>query len=289
MWLQGLFSGLLLGGLYTCIGVGFSLVWGVDNVLNMAHGAFILLGAYLAFTLYKALGLNPFAAIPLVMAVLFVVGYVIQRWFLLRVMKSLLMVLTFTFGLQLLLINVMAAIWTSDPRTVQLAWSALGFEVGGAVVTYLRLAILLAAGLLTWALQLLLDKTRVGRAIRATALDPGAAEITGVSVANVHAVTFGLGAAWAGAAGCLLAMLFSFEPFSAPEWGLKAFIVTIIGGLGSISGAALAGLLLGLTEVVGAQVLGSTWQSAISFALMVIVLTVRPQGLMGKRFYGEVR
>ncbi|HYF96166.1 MAG TPA: branched-chain amino acid ABC transporter permease [Symbiobacteriaceae bacterium] len=287
MILQGVFSGILLGGLYTCIGVGFSLVWGVSNILNMAHGSFIVLGAYLTYTLYQALGISPFLTIPPVMLALFLMGFSVQRWLLPRVMKSLLMVLTFTFGLDLLLQNAMVAIWSPDPRIIQLSWSAAGFTVGGGTVTYLRLAALLAAVGLTGVLDLILARTKVGQAIRATALDPGAAEMIGVSVPTVHAVTFGLGAAWAGAAGALLSMIVAFQPFSASELALKAFIVTIVGGLGSISGAVLAGLLLGLVEVLGVQALGATWQSAISFALMILLLILRPQGLLGKRFFGE--
>jgi branched-chain amino acid transport system permease protein len=287
---QSVVNGLLLGGVYGCIGLGFSLVWGVTNVINLAHGALIMLGAYVAFGAFRGLALDPFLALPLAVVVIGALGYVLQRYLINFVVRSgVFMTLILTFGLQLMLIDGALFLFTADYRAVTPSYGGAGFELGPVVVPYVRLAIFAVSLLLTGLLHLFMTRTRTGNAIRATALNKDAAQLVGVNIGRIYAITFGLGAALAGAAGTLLSTLYAITPVMGQPLLGKAFVVACLGGLGTMWGSLIGGLILGLAETVGAGLVGPSFQQAISFGLLVIILVMRPEGIAGKRFFAEVK
>jgi branched-chain amino acid transport system permease protein len=286
MLLQAIINGLLFGAVYATIGIGFSLVWGVMNIINVAHGSFIMIGAYLSFTLYAAYGVDPFLSIPIVMAVLFGIAYVIQKFVLNRVVRgSVFITLTFTFGLQILIANVCLLIWSADYRSIKLPYSSAGIQIGQVVLPGVRLGIFAVALVLTGLFYLFMRRTKTGIAINATALNFEGAKTVGIDVFNIYAITFGVSAALAGAAGALIAPIMSINPFVGGPLVGKAFVIAILGGLGSTIGALVGGMVLGLVETVGTLFIPSSYQELLGFSVLVLVLVFRPQGLLGKRFY----
>jgi branched-chain amino acid transport system permease protein len=283
-------NGVLLGALYACVGMSFSLIWGVMNIINLAHGSMIMLGAYVAFLLYSTLGLDPFLAIPVASGVLFAVGYAFQRYVMNLVMKgSIFSTLILSFGFDMLLVNVLLAVFTADTRSITPAYASRIVSYRDLRVSYVRLGVLAIALLLTALLWLFLNRTRAGNAIRATSFDQEAAQLVGVEIRGIFPLTFAIGAAIAGAIGPLVAMTTSFSPVLGDVLTMKAFVVVVLGGLGSVPGAVVAGMVLGVAEHLSTLVFGSGYQEAISFAVLVAVLVLRPAGFLGKQFYAEVK
>ena len=281
--LQVLVNGLLLGGLYGLMALGMSLIWGVMNIVNVAHGALIMLGAYLAFWMFTLWGWDPFVGLPVVIAALFVYGYLLQRFLLNLVVRAqLFLTLLITFGLEVVMINVARMLWSSDLRQVTPAYAGANFALGGLTIPYVRLWVFVTTAVLSIVFFLLLERTRLGRAIRATSEELRAARLAGIPVAHIYAVTFGLGAALAGAAGGLWGMLFPITPVMGGSLTLKSFVVAVLGGLGTMLGAVVGGLVLGLAESFTATYLGPTYPNAISFGLLVLILIVRPTGILGR-------
>jgi branched-chain amino acid transport system permease protein len=283
-------NALLLGGVYAMIGIGFSLVWGVMNVINLAHGAFIVLGAYTTYWLFTLLGIDPFLSVPISMLVLFVIAYPLQRFLINLVIRTgVFMTLILTFGLQLLIVNFLLVTFKADFRSVTPAYAGSGIEIAGLVVPYVRLAIFVTAVVVTAALFLFMNRTRTGNAIRATALNRIAAQIVGVNIGHIYALTFAISAALAGAAGALISTIYSFSPSLQGSLLGKAFIIAVLGGLGSPVGAIIGGLVLALAEAFGGALLGTSYQDALGFLILVLVLILRPEGIAGKRFFAEVK
>lgn len=281
---QVLLNGVVLGALYACIAVGFSLVWGVLNIINLLHGSLIVLGAYLAHLAFTTLGLHPFLSLPFVAALMFVFGYLLQRLALNRVIaEPVLVTLVLTFGLDLLLYNVMVLSFTATPRRILLDLGRI--EFGDVVLPVDRLAAMLLALLLTALLYALLRSSRLGRAIVAVRMDRDAAMLMGIRVPNIYAITFGIGALMAGAAGCLVAVVFPFSPGLAETFLGKAFVVCVLGGLGTVPGALAGGVALGLIESLFGIWLGPQNATIVGFAVLLLVLLVRPAGLVGRAGY----
>ena len=256
------------------------------NIVNVAHGSFIMIGAYLAFTLFTVFHVDPFLSIPIVMAVLFVIAYGIQKYLFNRVVRGAsLITLTFTFGLQILIANVCLLLWSADYRSVKLPYSAAGLEIGGLVIPQVRFGIFGVAILVTVLFYLFMKRTKIGRAINATALNYEGAKTVGVDVNQIYSVTFALSAALAGAAGALIVPIMSINPFIGGNLVAKAFVIAILGGLGSTVGALVGGMTLSLVETVGTLFLPSSVQDLLGFVVLILVLVLRPQGLLGKRFY----
>lgn len=290
MLAQIFLNALLLGGVYAMIGIGFSLVWGVMNVINLAHGAFIVLGAYTTYWLFTLLGIDPFLSVPISMLVLFVIAYPLQRFLINLVIRTgVFMTLILTFGLQLLIVNFLLVTFKADFRSVTPAYAGSGIEIAGLVVPYVRLAIFVTAVVVTAALFLFMNRTRTGNAIRATALNRIAAQIVGVNIGHIYALTFAISAALAGAAGALISTIYSFSPSLQGSLLGKAFIIAVLGGLGSPVGAIIGGLVLALAEAFGGALLGTSYQDALGFLILVLVLILRPEGIAGKRFFAEVK
>ena len=286
LYLQILANGLVLGGLYACIASGFSLVWGVLNVINILHGSFIVLGAYAAWYAYGALGIHPFLSVLLVAPLFFALGYAVQRLLLNRVIAApVLLTLTLTFGLDLMLSNAMLAAFKADFRKLVLDPPLGVLSLGPVVLPLDRLAAMALALLLTLLLYLVLSRSRTGRAIVAVRMDREAASLMGVNVPRIYAVTFGLGALMAGVAGPLIAMIFPISPLTGPVYLGKAFVVCVLGGLGSVPGAMVGGLVLGVVESFAALWFGPEHAITVSFALLIGMLVFRPTGLLGRKGY----
>ncbi|MCE5193908.1 MAG: branched-chain amino acid ABC transporter permease [Nitrospiraceae bacterium] len=287
---QILVNGLLLGAFYALIGVGFSLVWGVTNILNLAHGAIALLGAYITFYMFQNWHIDPFLTIPVSFIATFLFGYALQRYVMNRIVKAqILMLLILTFGLEIFLVNFMTTFFSADFRSVTPVYAGNSLMLGDIVIPYIRLAVFGICVILCVSMGIFLDKTWRGKAIKATSLDIEAAMMTGISPAKIYALTFALGSGLAGVCGTLLTLTQSFSPNIAGGLTLRAFIVSILGGLGRIEGALIGGLLLGVLETSSSYFIGESYKNAIAFGLMVIVLIVKPSGLMGRKYYAEVK
>jgi branched-chain amino acid transport system permease protein len=289
-YLQILINGLMLGALYGAMAMGLTLVWGVMNFINFAHGVLIVLGAYTTFYLFQYWGLDPFLSLPLSMVLMFFACYFLQRLLINLIVKaSVFMTLIMTFGLDIFLTNLAILAFTVDYRMVTLSYAGTGFSIGSVTIPYIRLLSLAIALGLTGCLILFMNRTKTGNAIKAVALDKEAAQMVGVNVAKTYAITFGIGGALAAAAGSLIAPIFTFSPIFGGEVGLKCFVIVCLGGLGSVAGAIIGGLTLGLAEVFGSVVIGEGFKNAIAFALLVIILVFRPQGIIGKKFFAEIK
>jgi branched-chain amino acid transport system permease protein len=277
-------NGLMLGAVYACIAVGFSLVWGVLNVINMLHGSFIILGGYLTFFAWLHLKVNPLVALVPVAATLFVIGYVIQYVLINRVItQPVLTTLTLTFGLDMILYNAMNLAFEATPRRIVLDLGRL--ELGPVILPLDRVMAMALALVLTGILYFVLRTSRAGRAIVAVRMDRDAAALMGIRVNQVYAVTFGIGALMAGACGALAAVVF---PITTSVTGLflgKAFVICVIGGLGSVPGALVGGLALGLIESLSSYWLGPQHAILVGFLIMLVLLIVRPTGLVGRKGY----
>jgi branched-chain amino acid transport system permease protein len=284
-FVQLVILGLLAGGVYVAVGVGFGLVWGVLNIVNLAHGALVIIGGYLTWQIFTKFGLDPFLTLPIDAMLLFVLGYVLQRGVINRIIRApLLFTFLLTFGLNLVIVNILLLIFGSDFRSVTPSYSGQGFEFGSIVIPYVRLLSLGAAILLAACLAFLLNRTRIGLAINAIAADRDAAQLVGIDLRHAYAVTYGLGAACAGVAGGLIALIQAITPTAGEPYTLQAFVVVILGGLGRVSATVVGGLAFGLVEAFGQSIpgSGSVFANAIAFGLMVLVLVTRPQGLMGR-------
>jgi len=284
--LQILANGLVLGGLYACIASGFSLVWGVLNVINILHGSFIVLGGYLAFFAYVKLGLHPFFSILIAAPLFFAAGYALQSTIINRMIAApVLLTLSLTFGLDLMLANGMLLAFTADFRKLILDPPLGVLALGPVVIPVDRLLAMVLALALTGLLYLLLARSRIGRAVVAVRMDREAAALMGVNIKRIYAVTFGLGALMAGVSGPLLAMVYPISPLTGPTYLGKAFVICVLGGLGSVPGAMVGGLALGVVESFGGLWFGPEHAVTLSFLLLIVVLLVKPTGLLGRKGY----
>lgn len=280
---QDLVNGLLAGGIFAVVALGFSLVWGIMNIINLAHGAFVMLGAYTAYVLFSVWHVDPFVSVPVGFVVLFALGYTIQRWVINYVVRApLLTPFLLTFGLSLLIINVVLVIFHGDTRGITTPYSGSNFSIGPVTVAWTKLWTLIVALAITAVMHLWLSTSRTGRAIRAMAMDIDAAQLSGVRVAHLYAIVFGLGAGLAGAAGVLISLSYSLQPSMGDPFVITAFVCCVLGGLGTVQGALVGGLLYGVLEAFGSQYIGTGLQDAVALVVLLIVLIVRPRGILGK-------
>jgi branched-chain amino acid transport system permease protein len=285
--LQQLLLGVLIGGLYGLAAAGLSLVFGVLKVLDVAHGELIMLGGYGAFWLSALIGLDPFVGLLVVVPLSLVLGvclysglfaFVVRADEETRVKNSLLI----GFGLALALHALAVRLWTADERSIVVPYAGAVISVGNLSIPAIRLVSLLVAFALIGALHLLLMHWRWGQAIRATADDWQAALLTGIDVRRAYLLAFAIGTGLAGAAGTLVSVGYSISPSIGLEWTLKALIVVVLAGLGSMIGTFLGGLLLGVAEAASAALLGGAYREIAGLVIFVVVLLVRPRGLFGR-------
>lgn len=284
IYLQVIVNGLTLGALYACLAVGFSLVWGVLNVINMLHGSIIILGGYLTYFAWLKFQVHPLIALLPIAALMAALGWVIQMTMINRLVhQPVLTTLTVTFGLDLILYNLMNVFFEATPRRVTLDMGTL--SLGEVILPWDRIVAFALALALTIALYVVLRSSRAGRAIVAVRMDRDAASLMGIRVNRVYAMTFAIGAGLAGACGALMALVF---PITTNISGLflgKAFVVCVIGGLGTVPGALVGGLVLGLIESFSGHWFGPQNALIIGFVLMLILLMTRPTGLLGRKGY----
>ncbi|MDE0140244.1 MAG: branched-chain amino acid ABC transporter permease [Caldilineaceae bacterium] len=282
--LQALVSGLLLGGFYAVMVLGFSVIWGVMGVINLAHGEFLMIGAYMAWGLFRFFGMDPFASLVLILPFMFLVGYLLQIILINRIVeRPHLMTLLVTFGVSIAIANLFKIQFTSDPRNVAVAYNG-SVQLAGVTFPIVKTIIFGVALIIMVCLHLFLQRTRLGKSIRAAAQNKTAARIVGVDINRVYAITAGICIALTAAAGAMLSPTQAIFPFMGPPFTLKAVTITALGGLGRIPGALMGGMVLGVTEIfVSTYVpgIGTNLGVATSFILLVLILVVRPQGLMG--------
>lgn len=277
-------NGLSLAGLYALVAVGLTLVFGVMRILNFAHGEFVMIGAYLAYWLFALWGVDPLLSFALVLGLMALLGALVQVTLVTRVLAAPhLNQILLTFGIAVTLQNLALLLWTGDLRAIKVWYASTALNVAGVSLSLGRTVGILIAAVLTVGLYLLLFRTEYGRALRAVAQDPDAALVMGIPIRRVYVLAMAIGAAYAGAAGVVASVSMFTYPLLGFLFGLKAFCVVILGGLGSVFGAVLASLFLGLVEsFVGALIpQGGSWAEAISFIVLLLVLLVRPRGILG--------
>jgi branched-chain amino acid transport system permease protein len=283
---QVLLNGLLLGGLYACVAAGFSLVWGVLNVINLLHGTLVVAGSYLAWMAFHFLGWHPLVALPAVALVVGLLGAALQAGVLNRVVGSpVLVTLVITFGLELLTRNALLLGFGADYRTIRPASTWGTAQLAGLNLPLDRAVAASVALAMTAALYLLLRRSWLGRAIIAVRMDRDAAALMGVRVERTFIAAFALSAALAGAAGAVLGLVFPISPLQSDAYLGTAFTVCVLGGLGSVVGAIAGGVALGLVESVAGFAFGSENATIVSFVLLILLLAFRPEGLFGRRGY----
>jgi len=283
--LQQIVNGVTIGAVYALIAVGLTLVFGILDVINFAHGEFYMLGAFLTYSLTVGLGVHYFVALALTIVGGALAGLIAERLTVRPLAgRHMFTVVLSTLGLSIFLQNGALLTWGPDPRESELAWGGRPIVVGGVVITLLRVAVIATSAVVIGALTWFIRRTVWGMAMRAVAKNRDAAALMGVPVRRVFSLTFAVGTAMAGVAGGLLGAMFTIEP-TMGEWAVvKAFCVVIMGGMGNVPGAVLGGLILGVAENVGSGFLpgGSSYKDGIGYAILIAVLLLRPQGLFGR-------
>ncbi|SDY08520.1 branched-chain amino acid ABC transporter permease [Halobellus clavatus] len=279
---QSIANGLLLGGIYALAALGLSLVFGIMDIVNLAHGHILMVGAYIAIVIFGALGITPLVGMVIAIGVLFVFGVVLQKVLLEHVVgEGLEQPIIVLFGLALILQNVAREVFGGDAQTAGIGIPGSGIDLGFAFLSFPRtvtfvVSVLLIVG--TWAF---LQYTSTGQAIRATAQNRTAAKYMGINTDRIYVITLGIGVSLAGAAGALLSMIFPIDPYIGWSYLLTTFAVVVLGGVGSVLGTLVGGLIIGVSENLGALFLGGGYRNVVSLLIFLGVLLVRPQGLFG--------
>lgn len=276
-------AGTLTGAVYGLMALGLSAIFGVMRVVNFAHGEMMVGGMYIAYLLYKTMGLDPIMMLPVAALGLFVVGYLLQRYlvnYFIEVPEHVQFLLL--LAVAMVFTNLFLMIFGPDARGVQLPYAFDSYNVGPLVIDKVRLIAAVIAVLIAALLGLFFAKTRTGKAIRACADNLTGAQVVGLDVKHLYAVTFGLGAACVGAGGALMLLLVDVHPHLTTDYTLLGFIIVIIGGLGSLPGALLGGVLIGLSEAFAGFFLAASMKSMFAFGLLILVLLFRPNGLLGR-------
>jgi len=276
-------NGLLIGAIFALAAYGMALVWGVMNIINIAQGEFVMLGGYVAMILFWN-GIHPLFSVAVAPFVLFFVGWALYKLVVFRVVdRDLFVSLLATFGLSILMQQLMNTVFTGNIQTAQ---SGLGtIQLGSISILSIKVVAFFFTIILGGCLVVFMRKSRLGQAIRATSQNARAARVLGVDTDKVYAVTFGLNAAICGAAGAMVAMAYSIHPYIGLPYTIRAFMIVVVAGLGNIAGVVLAGLGLGAAENVASFVLGTEFQLAFTFCLLVVVLVWRNTRLAAKRQY----
>ena len=282
-YINVLINGVLTGLVYGLSALGLSVIFGVIRIVNFAHGEMMVIGMFLALVLFRWFGFDPLLSIPVAAVVLFGVGYALQAVVIARVahladhMQFLLLA-----EIAIIIVSACLMIFGPDAQSAQTDYSLDTFAIGDIIIDKVRIYAGIAALAVTGALLMFFRYTATGKAIRACADNYLGALVVGLNVGRLYALTFGIGAACLGAAGCIILLLVDVHPYLAPSYTLLAFVIVIVGGMGSLAGALLGGVLIGASEALAGVLLDPSLKTAFSFALLIVVLLVRPQGLLGK-------
>jgi branched-chain amino acid transport system permease protein len=292
---QAMVTGLLIGGVFGLVAMGLTLIFGVLDIINFAHGALLTIGMYITFVLYDRFGIDPYVAVLITVPLLFLIGAIIQRTIIHPARNAPAHnQLLLTLGLALFIENLMLVVFTATPRSIRLEYGRGLTEIGplaiefpiriaGTTITLTKLAAFIFALVLAALLYLLLHRTTLGKAIRATAQNKEGARLVGISTDRISLVTFGLGVACVGAAAALVLPFLAVDPLVGNAFNITAFVIVVLGGMGSIPGALLGGLIIGLTQELGVVFAPSSTKLLGVFFVFILVLLLRPQGLLGKR------
>jgi branched-chain amino acid transport system permease protein len=288
--LQILSTGLIIGGIYALIAVGLNLMYGTMRLLNIAHGELIMVGAYISYWLYTLYGVSPLLSMILVVGLSALIGLVVCRIIFLPIIKTSKSVavlesnsLLIFFGLSFIFTNVASLLWTADIRGYSYMTQVV--QVAGVPLMYNRLLALGISLLVCLACYFLLQKTMLGKAIRALIQDREASHLVGINVSFIYMFSFCIAFAMAGLAGCLLSMFYEITPFMGMPYTIIAFIVIVLGGLGNIFGSLLGGFLLGLLETIGVSVTSPGLRPILTYSLFILIILIRPQGIFGRGVY----
>lgn len=283
-------NGILIGGLYGAVALGLSLIFGVMRVINFAHGSFLMAGMFIPFWLWSLLGINPYLSVFITAPTLFALGYLVQATVISPLFKreramvlEPLSVLMLTTGLYLIMDNVALLLFGPNYRAVEMDFALKTIRFGILTINCSRLLAFLVSIGIAVALSYFLSHTDIGRAIRSTAQNRDAAALCGINVPWIYNITFGLGCAVLGIVGCFILPFYYVNPSVGLAFGIRSFIVVVLGGIGSIPGCIIGGLILGIVESVSGQYVTATSATIFSFLIFIFILTFKPTGLMGQR------
>jgi len=287
-FVQTLVFGVFVGGIYGIAAMGLALVFGVLKIMNIAHGELLMLGGYVSFWVFTTWGMDPFVSLLVTIPMLFLIGLLLDRLVYRHIVtllgeekiKNSMLV---SFGLTLVIQNLAQWGFTADERAIQVAYTGTGLNLFGIILPYTRLGSFAVAIAVTLLLHVFLRRTYYGKAILATAEDWEAAELTGINIHRIYMMTFALGASLAAIAGTFVTITYGISPSIGIIWTLKALVVVVLAGTGSILGAFPAGILLGVVEAVSGAFIGSTYREVIGLVIFVLVLILRPQGLFARK------
>lgn len=276
-------NGLIIGGSYVLIALGLTLIFGILDAINLAHGEVYMLGAFALYYLFGAWGLNYWASLLLAMGAIALLGVFIEKLaFRPLRQQPLLNTMLVSIALAILMQNLAMIVWGSEPKVVRTDMGEQVIRLGWVSLTVQRLLVLVVGAVLIIALHLVIEKTKIGKAMRAVAQDKDAASLMGISIDRVYTFTFAVGSALAAAAGALIAPIFQVFPTMGFVPFIKAFTVVILGGLGSVIGAIYAGFILGIAESLGAAYISTAYKDSFAFIILILVLLFKPSGLMGR-------
>ncbi len=281
---QDILNGILLGGLYAVVAIGLSTIFGIVRLVNLAHGDLMILASYLSLFMVAALGISPLLTLVAIIPIMFVIGYILQRFLFNRVLgDEMEPPLLVAFGVSIILQNCMLMYFTPDARSLISDLSLMTFTLGeNLIVPVLYLVDFCIALMVIIGQHYFLQNTYMGRGIRAASDDKYAAQLMGINTKNTYAIAMGMAIMTAGVAGVLVGMTFTFYPHSGPQYLIISFGVVVIGGLGNMKGTFIGGLILALAQILGARVFGPGYQLLCGYVVLLIVLAIRPQGILGR-------
>ena len=277
IFLPACLNGLMIGGFYSLMGMGQNVIFGVMKIINFCHGEMLMVGMYLAYVFYEYLGIDPYFSLPLVAIVMFVAGAIFQQTLITPSLgtKSFTNLLFLTVGMGILLTNGAQVIFTSDYRTITTDYSSTILSIGPVTVALSRVVSFIALIAVSITLTYFLKYTKTGKKIRAVSQNPIGAQVVGIDTKKIYMITYGIGAALAGISGALLTLFYVINPTAGSNFGFRALIVVVVGGLGSISGAFWAGIFLGLLETLVSLFIGPSLRSLVVFATFIVILVIR--------------
>jgi branched-chain amino acid transport system permease protein len=279
---QSFISGLLMGGVYALAASGLTLIFGVMKIINFAHGALMMIGMYITYWSFVLLGIDPYLSILLSMPILFVIGVLIQRFLINYILDApehnqLLL----TLGIALVIENLALIIWSPDTRTLDISYVVKTFSLGFVKISFTKLMACIFSLIMIASLYLFLKKTDLGKAIRAVSVERDGAQLLGINVKRLYYIAFGLGSACVGGAGSVITPFYYISPHVGGAFLITAFVVVILGGMGSIGGALIGGLIIALSESLGALIMPGSLKLVLTFIIFIGVLLLKPSGIFG--------
>jgi branched-chain amino acid transport system permease protein len=281
---QSLLNGLLIGGVYGLVAIGLTVIFGVMKVINFAHGALMMLGMYASYWIATLLQINVYATIVFVLPLLFIVGVLFQKVLIAPIMNAPAHNQLFlTLGVMLFLQNMAVYLWTPDYRILRTPYTNINFYIGDINISLVHILAFIMALVFSGILYVILHKTDLGRAIRASSEEPVGAKLMGINIKRIYWITFGIGAACAGVAGTAITPFFPIYPYVGDIFILTAYVVVVLGGMGSVLGALVGGLIIGMADSIGAMILPGSMKSVLSFVIFIMILLFKPTGLFGRQ------